>query len=168
MKEQNRIDRDNLSQEDGYLVAMYGEDIDLAGMKRALVWLWEIDRPDLTGDRALALLKEANDAHRAGESGFFDALERLTRKSVDNGKGTKFLPLREAFSYVDSSSALPVEAHLYRHYFLYPGRRTNPAFHEVKEAMLTAGIKVDDRTLRRAIRRVGLVLTPSRGWRPRE
>jgi len=63
----------------------------------------------------------------------------------------------------NESLASPVEAQLIRSFKVWP--EDQPTFHEVKDTLLKAGLKVEDKSLRRACKRVGLDLKPSRGWR---
>jgi len=73
-RKKKRIERERLSPSDALLVSTYGEDIDIASVKRALLWLADIERPGLTGERALKLLQQAEDSYRGADFGFFHAL----------------------------------------------------------------------------------------------
>ncbi len=122
-RKKKRTERERLSPSDALLVSTYGEDIDIASVKSALLWLADIERPGLTGERALKLLQQAEDSYR----------EPISKRN---------------------SFAL---------FKVWP--EDQPTFHEVKDTLLKAGLKVEDKSLRRACKRVGLDLKPSRGWR---
>ena len=165
-RKKKRIERERLSPEDQQLVATFGEDIDLAATKRALNWLYEAERAATADTSAGRVLAEALDAHRNGDSAFFAALEKVTRGEIKNSTELWLTNRKEWFSKFNDSLEYPLEAHLLRQYFDSSGvRKEKPAFHEVKETLKQVGLQVEDQPLRRACRRVGLQLKPSRGWR---
>ena len=93
-------------------------------------------------------------------------LEKITRNKIPQAEVVRLFMTGQHKTLsvkFNESLASPVEAQLIRSFKVWP--EDQPTFHEVKDTLLKAGLKVEDKSLRRACKRVGLDLKPSRGWR---